>query len=74
MSAVSGTLESLQAAAAAEQRHHPGTPRAAKAAEAYRRARVEQRIRELVESAPPLSEEQRSRLAALLRPASGTAA
>ncbi len=62
------TLKSLKGVAAAEQRHRPGSERAAEAAAAYRRAATEERIRQLVESAPELSPEQRDRLALLLRP------
>ena len=39
-------------------------------ARAKKVAAVERRIRELIDTAPPLSESQRSRLAMLLRPSS----
>ncbi|SDM01600.1 hypothetical protein SAMN05660642_01340 [Geodermatophilus siccatus] len=44
-----------------------------RAAKARSVAAVERRIRELVDAAPPLSEEQRTRLALLLRPSGGEA-
>ncbi len=39
-----------------------------------RAARAEEYVRQLVEAAPPLTAEQRDRLAVLLRPESGTGA
>lgn len=52
------------------QRHRPpDDPQIADARRDLRAARLEEHIRKLVDEAPPLSDEQRSRLAALLRPA-----
>lgn len=53
-------------------RRKPGDPEAAARVQQvrsdYRAAKAEAYIRELVDAAPPLSEAQRQRLAALLRP------
>jgi hypothetical protein len=52
-------------------RHHPDDTDAIDAARRdLKAARAEDYVRHLVESAPPLSPEQRDRLAALLRPTS----
>ena len=49
-------------------RHHgPDAPVTKDAARDLRAAKLERAIREAVEAAPPLSDEQRSRLSAILR-------
>jgi hypothetical protein len=53
-------------------RDHPDDAEAIAAARRdYRAARAEDYIRKLVDQAPPLSDEQRTRLAAILRPSGG---
>jgi hypothetical protein len=67
--------QSRRGAVAVNTRHHgPDDARTLDARRELRAARAEDYIRKLVESAPPLTEAQRSRLAAMLRPTSGTAA
>ncbi len=66
------------ATAAAELKRRPHDPAAAARVEElrrkYRAVAAEDYITRLVEEAPPLTVEQRDRLAALLRPAAGAVA
>jgi hypothetical protein len=52
----------------------PDDPDVAAARRDLRAARAEEYIRKIVDAAPPLTAEQRARLAAILRPVDGTAA
>ena len=56
-----------RARVAAMTRHHPGSEEANDLARRFKAERLAQHIDRVVESAPPLTEEQRARLAALLR-------
>ena len=68
----SSKAKSLRARAAAARRWD--SPEADDLARELREHMLEQHIREVVDSAPPLSDEQRERLAAILAPTSGSAA
>ncbi len=63
---------SALACAEAEAKRRPGDPHARDEVDElrrqYRAVAAEDYIRELVDSAPPLTDEQRDRLAVLLRP------
>lgn len=55
-------------------RHHgPDDPRLADARRDLRAAELEEHVRRIVAEAPPLTDDQRSRIAALLRPAAPAA-
>lgn len=54
---------------AAMRRHHPNAPSTEVLAQRFKADRLEEYIRRVVDSAPPLSPEQRDRLALLLREA-----
>ena len=58
-----------RARVAALRRHHPQAPETNDAAAAFKANRLAQYIECIVNDAPPLSPEQRHRLALLLRPA-----
>lgn len=60
-----------RASIAAKRRHNPTDPDTADAQRDFRAERAEDYIRRLVDEAPPLTDEQRARLAALLAPAGG---
>lgn len=60
--------------AAAEYRWRPEDPQAQRTLTEVRTEALAEHIRKVIESAPPLTPEQRDRLAVLLRPKSGTAA
>lgn len=62
-----------RAVIAAKQRHHPDAD-LTEDRRALRAARAEDYIRKLVDEAPRLSDEQRSRLAVILRDSAGGAA
>jgi hypothetical protein len=67
--------QSNRAAVAVNTRHHgPNDARTLAARRELRVARAEAYIKQLVDDAPPLTPEQRDRLALLLRPSSGAAA
>jgi len=51
-------------------KHGPNHPETITARQDYRMARAEATIRDIVDAAPPLTDEQRGKVAALLRPAS----
>ncbi len=64
--------QNARARRAINTRHHgPDSPQAVEALRDLRAARAEDYIKSLVDAAPPLTDEQRDRLALLLR---GTAA
>lgn len=51
------------------QRHHgPDDPRLPDARRELRAAELEEHVRRIIDAAPPLTSEQRDRIAALLRP------
>lgn len=52
-------------------RHHPDSPDLDDARRALAETKIEAYIRKTVDAAPPLTVQQRERLAALLRPAGG---
>ncbi len=52
---------------AALRRHRPNDPKTDELAAAFKADRLSQHIRRVVDSAPPLTAEQRERLAVLLR-------
>ncbi len=56
-----------RARVAALIRHRPDDPDTLDAAASFRRERWEARVRQVVDEAPPLTNEQRDRLAALLQ-------
>ena len=56
-----------RARVAAMTRHHPGSKETNDLAREFKEARLAQYIDRVVRSAPPLTEEQRGRLASLLR-------
>lgn len=56
---------------AARTRHSPGDPQIDEARRELRASRLEDYIRRTVDAAPPLTAEQRDRLAVLLRPSPG---
>lgn len=56
-----------RARVAALQRHHPNARETTDVQRAFKADRLAVHIRRVVESAPPLSQEQRDRLALLLR-------
>lgn len=56
---------------ASARRWHPGSPAAIEAARDHAEHMLTEHIRKIVDQAPPLSEEQRSRLRQLLAPAAG---
>ncbi len=58
---------SARARVAALKRHHPDDPKTAEAAAQFKADRLAEYIQRLVADAPPLSPEQRDRLALLLR-------
>lgn len=59
--------------ASIERWHGPDDPRLPELRRDLRAAELEEHIRRLVDQAPPLTSEQRARLAALLRPTRGEA-
>ena len=74
MPAKSPQRRQAAAVVGALQRHHgPDDPRLADARRDLRAAELEEHVRRIVDDAPPLTAEQRDRLAALLRPRSGRA-
>jgi hypothetical protein len=66
---LSPTRRKARARHAALTRHHPDTAEAIEAWQEVAALALEEHIRELVAGAPPLSDAQRSRLAAILQPA-----
>ena len=56
-----------RARVAAKRRHHPDDPETDKLAAEFKTDRLAQHIQKTVDEAPPLSQEQRNTLAALLR-------
>ena len=61
---------SARARVAANRRHHPDNPETDRLAADYRAGRLAAYIQRIVDECPPLSPEQRDRLALLLRGAS----
>lgn len=57
---------------AVELRDHPGSD-VTELRRQLKAERLEEHIKKIVDSAPPLNDEQRNRLAALLRPSGGDA-
>lgn len=55
---------------AARTRHSPTDPNIDDDRRALKASRLEDHVRQIVDSFPPLTEEQRNRIAALLRPSS----
>lgn len=55
-----------RARVAAAKRHHPNDPKTAQLMASFKADRLAQHIRRIVDSAPPLTQEQRDRLAVLL--------
>jgi hypothetical protein len=67
--ALSSEARRLRARAAALRRHHPDQPeRGADERRTLRAAAAERYIKQLVDTFPPLTREQRVRLATLLQP------
>lgn len=58
-----------RARVAAAKRHHPNDQKTAELTAQFKADRLARHIRRIVDSAPPLSPEQRDRLALLLRAA-----
>lgn len=58
-----------RAALASAKRFRPGSPEAEDAERRFKATRLSDYIRQQVESAPPLTDEQRDELARILRPA-----
>ena len=58
---------SARARVAAAKRHHPNSPKTDQLAAEFKADRAAEYIRRIVDEAPPLSPEQRDRLALLLR-------
>lgn len=70
MASISPERAKMRARIAATKRHHPDRPDLiANDQRTLKMARAEDFIRGLVESFPPLTDDQRSRLATLLQPA-----
>ncbi|TNH24068.1 hypothetical protein FHG89_25675 [Micromonospora orduensis] len=69
---VDASFRSKRAAYASHKRHHGADhPTTQAASQEMREAALARHISRLVDAAPPLTEEQRARLAGLLRPAGG---
>jgi hypothetical protein len=66
-------VRALSSKIAAKERHHPGTDTSDLRRE-MRAAQLAEHIRAVVDVAPPLSDQQKARLAVLLRPSGGEAA
>jgi hypothetical protein len=63
----------LRGQVAASKRHYGAEdPRSTEAVRELREAMLAEHIQKVVDSAPPLKDEQRARLAALLRPSGGS--
>ena len=72
---MSTSVTNARARIAALTRHHPDDPDSLEIARRdLAAANIENYIRRTVDAAPPLTDEQRDRLAVLLRPSSGGAA
>lgn len=67
--ALSTATRKAQGALAAAERHHPDdTDRLTEARREFAAAKLEDYVRQVVDSAPPLTEDQLERVTAILRP------
>ena len=72
---LTSAVTTARARVSALKRHHPNGGAAVDAAvRDLAAASIEEYIKRVVDAAPPLTQDQRSRLTALLRPTSGEAA